>query len=449
MKNKEVRGILALVVVTALSFGVILGSNALAKDTQGGESQGSTQISEELDVGDAENIEKAYKTDQGYLVTVKEAGYGGDITMDVSFDEDKSTITKVEVTQQTETEGVGSKITEPDFLSQFEGVQAPVYLEGMTLETETEGEKTEEESGSDDLAGAVFQDGTYEAKADGPDENGYTGQVSMTVQDGKITEVNWDCVDAEGNSKSVLSENGEYVMTEDGLTWAEQSEALAKAVIENQSLDFLTMDEQGKTDAVSGVSISIGEFVDLSEQCMRQAAGLADTSSTALQDGTYEAKADGPDENGYTGQVSVSVQDGKITEVNWDCVDAEGNSKSVLSENGEYVMTEDGLTWAEQSEALAKAVIENQSLDFLTMDEQGKTDAVSGVSISIGEFVDLVGQCLVQAGAETPEVTQETSEETQVPSEGTQVDAVSGATVSSTAAVKGINNAYEFLKTVQ
>lgn len=323
MKNKEVRGILALVVVTALSFGVILGSNALAKDTQGGESQGSTQISEELDVGDAENIEKAYKTDQGYLVTVKEAGYGGDITMDVSFDEDKSTITKVEVTQQTETEGVGSKITEPDFLSQFEGVQAPVYLEGMTLETETEGEKTEEESGSDDLAGAVFQDGTYEAKADGPDENGYTGQVSMTVQDGKITEVNWDCVDAEGNSKSVLSENGEYVMTEDGLTWAEQSEALAKAVIENQSLDFLTMDEQGKTDAVSGVSISIGEFVDL------------------------------------------------------------------------------------------------------------------------------VGQCLVQAGAETPEVTQETSEETQVPSEGTQVDAVSGATVSSTAAVKGINNAYEFLKTVQ
>ena len=33
MKNKNVRGLLALVVVTALSFGVILGSKALAKDT--------------------------------------------------------------------------------------------------------------------------------------------------------------------------------------------------------------------------------------------------------------------------------------------------------------------------------------------------------------------------------------------------------------------------------
>ena len=323
MKNKEVRGILALVVVTALSFGVILGSNALAKDTQGGDDQAQSQVTEELDVGDAENIDKAYKTDSGYLVTVKEAGYGGDITMDVSFDADKSTITKVEVTEQTETEGVGSKITEPEFLGQFEGVQAPVYLEGMSVQSgeDEASQETAQENDLDELEGVTLQDGTYEAKAEGPDENGFTGQMSMTVKDGKITEVNWDCVDADGNLKSVLSENGEYVMTEDGPTWAEQSEALAKAVIENQSLNFLTMDEQGKTDAVSGVSINVSEFVDL------------------------------------------------------------------------------------------------------------------------------VGQCLVQAGGSEPEVTQEAAPQT--PSEGTQVDAVSGATISSTAAVQGINDAYEFLKTVE
>ena len=35
MKNKEVKGILALVVVTALSFGVIAGSRALAQDMTG------------------------------------------------------------------------------------------------------------------------------------------------------------------------------------------------------------------------------------------------------------------------------------------------------------------------------------------------------------------------------------------------------------------------------
>ncbi|HJD36965.1 MAG TPA: FMN-binding protein, partial [Candidatus Blautia ornithocaccae] len=32
--------------------------------------------------------------------------------------------------------------------------------------------------------------------------------------------------------------------------------------------------------------------------------------------------------------------------------------------------------------------------------------------------------------------------------EGTEVDGVSGATISSTAAVKGINAAYEFLQTI-
>ena len=35
-------------------------------------------------------------------------------------------------------------------------------------------------------------------------------------------------------------------------------------------------------------------------------------------------------------------------------------------------MTEDGLTWKEQAEALANALIENQSLDFLQVNEQGE-----------------------------------------------------------------------------
>lgn len=43
MKNKNVRGLLALVVVTALSFGVILGSKALAQDTGAGNGSGEAQ----------------------------------------------------------------------------------------------------------------------------------------------------------------------------------------------------------------------------------------------------------------------------------------------------------------------------------------------------------------------------------------------------------------------
>ena len=60
MKNKEVRGILALIVVTALSFGVIAGSRALSVDMAGDGAQGgSAAVAEELDVSGAETTEEA------------------------------------------------------------------------------------------------------------------------------------------------------------------------------------------------------------------------------------------------------------------------------------------------------------------------------------------------------------------------------------------------------
>ena len=493
MKNKEVRGILALIVVTALSFGVIAGSRALSVDMAGDGAQGgSAAVAEELDVSGAETIEEAARLEDGaYAVTVRTAGYAGDIVMRVTFEDDAETIRQVEVLEQNETETLGSRITEPEFLDQFAGAKAPVYLPGMTVEAAdasgesgASGAEAEEsaaaEAGSgaaaellSDLEGAVLADGTYEAKA-AEASNGYTDQVTITVADGKITEVNWEAVAEDGSLKSVLSENGEYVMTEDGPTWAEQSKALADALIENQSLSFLNPNAEGKTDAVSGVSISVNGFIDLAAQCLIQAvqaSGLEGTpaepeaSAVILEDGTYEAKA-AEASNGYTDQVTITVADGKITEVNWEAVAEDGSLKSVLSENGEYVMTEDGPTWAEQSKALADALIENQSLSFLNPDAEGKTDAVSGVSISVNGFISLAQQCLDQAagiesaadGAESEEAAGESADAAGEGTEaadgaasqnGTQVDGVSGATRSSTAAVNGINDAYNFLQTVK
>ena len=457
MMNKDVKGILALVVVTALSFGVIFGTGKLTKNSGESAAENTGTVQAELDVSGAENIERAVQMDDGsYVVSVKAAGYGGDIYMDVTFDESGKVINSLAVTEQSETENLGAKITEEEFLSQFSGIEAPVYLPGMTLEAGDAGEEQEDsqEPQADPLDGAVFADGTYEAKADAPDDNGFTEQVTMTVENGKITEMNWDSISEDGTKKSDLAKNGEYVMTEDGLNWAEQSQALTDAVIENQSLGFLTMDEQTKTDAVAGVSISVGSFEQLARQCMEEAAGIS--PALTLTDGTYEAQADEADDNGFTEQVTMTVANGKITEMNWDSISEDGTKKSDLAKNGEYVMTEDGLNWAEQSQALTDAVIENQSLDFLTMDEQTKTDAVAGVSISVGSFADLAQQCIRQAGGETAVANTEESadgqadasaENTQNP--GTQIDAVSGATISSTAVVTGINEAYEFLQSAK
>lgn len=121
-------------------------------------------------------------------------------------------------------------------------------------------------------AAGTYADGTYTKVADEA-ENGYTYEVTMVVENGAITSVNWDAKDENGQSKKELAESGSYVMTEDGLLWSEQSDALCAFVVENQSLEGLTtIDEAGHTDVVAGVSIKITPFLTLAQACMDEAS---------------------------------------------------------------------------------------------------------------------------------------------------------------------------------
>ena len=112
MKNKELRGILALVIVTALSFGVIAGSRALSQDIAGGGTAEESAVLEEYDVSGADGIESASQTENGYEVTVRTKGYAGDIVLQVAFEQDGQTIQSVKVLEQNETETLGAKIAE-------------------------------------------------------------------------------------------------------------------------------------------------------------------------------------------------------------------------------------------------------------------------------------------------------------------------------------------------
>ncbi|NLM75375.1 MAG: RnfABCDGE type electron transport complex subunit G [Clostridiaceae bacterium] len=57
----------------------------------------------------------------GYVVEVISEGYGGPLTMMVGFDTEKN-ITGVKVVEHTETSGLGSQVTDTEFLEQFKGV---------------------------------------------------------------------------------------------------------------------------------------------------------------------------------------------------------------------------------------------------------------------------------------------------------------------------------------
>ena len=150
-------------------------------------------------------------------------------------------------------------------------VLSTATLVGCSSNNSNSGNANVEASGDGAETTGAYTDGTYTKVADEAD-NGYTYEVTMVVEGGKITSIDWDAKDADGNTKKDAAINGTYVMTEDGKNWAEQSEALSQYVIDNQSLDGLTTDAEGKTDAVAGVSISISTFIEFVQDCMDQAA---------------------------------------------------------------------------------------------------------------------------------------------------------------------------------
>ena len=441
MHKEHVRGLVGITLVSAVAFTAAFGLKSTMKTEEevyhGIQLEGNVEDMQVAktdsiqSVGSIQSIGKV--TDKsgkitGYVLTVKENGYGGEMLVDVALSADGKQTLGVHVGENQETEGIGSNVTKKEFLEQFKGMATPIYMEGVESSV-TGGTK------EDAIADKKLKDGTYLAKAQEADDNGFVEQVEIKVANGKITSVIWDCVKEDGTTKRKLADNGQYVMTEDGLTWTEQADALAKTIIENQSMASIGMNEQGKTDTVAGVSIYIGGFVNLLEQCLEQADA---SEKVTLKDGEYIAKADNADDSGFVEQVTMTIKDGKITDVNWDCIKEDGTKKSKLADDGQYVMTEDGLTWTEQAKALSEAIIKNQSVDGVGMNEQGKTDTVAGVSIYIGGFVNLVENCLEQAG------NVKANEETK-PTTGTEMDAVSGATISSKAVARAIDKAYAYV----
>ncbi len=269
-------------------------------------------------------------------------------------------------------------------------------------------------------SGAGLKDGVYEVKADADDKGNYAF-VTVTVEGGKITSVVWDEMYG-GSLKSVLSQEGKYVMKP---IWDTQAKAVGAYVVEHQGTAGI-MDEKGYTDVVSGVSINIYGAVSLIDQAIAKANG---------QDGTYEVKADADDKGNYA-FVSVTIEGGKITAVTWDEV-YNGSLKSTLSKEGKYVMKP---IWATQAASVGQYVVDNQSTAGI-MNENGYTDVVSGVSINIYGAVSLIDQAIANAS-----VTGEVPAPVQKPQvDATTVEVVSGATFSSKAVIRAIDEGYAWL----
>lgn len=96
--------------------------------------------------------------------------------------------------------------------------------------------------------------------------------VELTLENGTPVSVNIDTKNADGSMKSEASASGAYDMKNNGKKWHEQIDLLEEAIANNNfDLSKINItDEEGHTDAVSGVSIKVKGYVDAVQEALDQ-----------------------------------------------------------------------------------------------------------------------------------------------------------------------------------
>lgn len=85
-----------------------------------------------------DGVSEIYKADNGagYVARSASKGYGGPVTFMIGIDND-GRITGIEMFDNSETPGLGTKVGEPDYLALFVGRDSPDAVDGISGATRT------------------------------------------------------------------------------------------------------------------------------------------------------------------------------------------------------------------------------------------------------------------------------------------------------------------------
>lgn len=131
---------------------------------------------------------------------------------------------------------------------------------------------------------------------------------------------------------------------------------------------------------------------------MSSSAGSYTSESVTYKDGEYKAAAANYDDSGYKATVRVTVKDGEVESIDCDADIKDGGTKKALSESGKYGMKAGGAQheWHEEI-ALFEEWVQKNGIDSVSTDKSGKTDVITGCTISVGDYVDLINEALDKA----------------------------------------------------
>ncbi|MBW4166250.1 FMN-binding protein [Enterococcus faecalis] len=246
------------------------------------------------------------------------------------------------------------------------------------------------------VAGGDLKDGTYKLEEKN-EKNGYRAVFEMTVKDGKITESKYDNINADNKSKTEDTKYEESMKAKSGVGPKEYIKQLNDSFVKAQSASGV--------EVVTGATHSSESFQNYAQQLIQAAqAGNTDTieidNGATLKDGTYSLKEKN-DSNGYHTTFSMTVKDGKVTESNYDNVNADGKSKKDDTEYESKMKDVAGVGPKEYIETLNKEFVKAMG------EEDGSpagVEVVTGATHSTHSFINYAQQ-LVNA-AEKGDTTE-------------------------------------------
>lgn len=259
-------------------------------------------------------------------------------------------------------------------------------------------------------AGAAFaqvdlskvKDGTYFAESAKYSSSGWKEQVVVKVAGGKIASAQWNGVSniAGALDKKSHAASGKYGMAKASkikAEWDKQAAAAEEYLVKTQDVNFAKFDKSGKTDAITGATMTVSEFYELVKEALTSAP-IA--KGPYAKDGWFFAQAAAFDNSGWKDSSLVTVVNGTIVGVVWNGTykDATKKSKIVESVTGKYGMEKAAKqgAWHLQAEKLEAAILKAGDPSKITLKADGKPDAVSGVSIT-ATLVSLTAEALKAA----------------------------------------------------
>jgi len=248
-------------------------------------------------------------------------------------------------------------------------------------------------------AQAKIADGFYFAEETAFSSSGWKDQVVLEVKGGKIVAVNWNGVSNKGVlDKKAEAAAGRYGMVKAsklGKEWHDQAAAVEKYLISTQDTAFAKFTADGKTDAITGASMTVKGFYDLVRKAI--AAGPV-AKGTYRKDGWFYAKTATPDKSGYMATALVTIVNGRIVSVSFNALHKDGgDSKLVRAVKGTYKMGAKLGEWNVQIAKLEAAIVQLQDPAKVVVKSDGKTDAVTGVSITVSEAITVLVEALKPA----------------------------------------------------